>query len=85
MAEPVIECHTIQVTVGRRLFEFDSKQDWVKHAAMRFEAAEHGSVDTLCVASDGAVIFNGRGFMRAQKRGAYPVTVYSLQEGGPRG
>ena len=73
------ERHTIQVTVGRKLFEFTSKQDWVNHAAMRFEESRHGSVDTLCVASDGEIVFDGGGFRRAKERGAYPVTVYSLR------
>jgi hypothetical protein len=65
----------ITVEVGPELFRFETFQQWVNKAASWFRRAGVSSSDVLCVDARGRICTHGKGFMRADKDGAFPVIV----------
>lgn len=67
------------IKIKREMFSFSSEQDWINRARKAF--ANCGISPTCYIALDavGHVMWNGKCFSEATKKGAYPVTVYELQ------
>ena len=74
---------TVRVTLGEKLFAFKSKQDWVNRGPRIWRV--HQATDGRAIAIDakGRICQSGAEFMRAEKDGAYPVTVYRVQPDSP--
>ena len=68
----------IEVEVGPELFSFSSLQEWVNKGQSWFRRTGRPEGTSLCVAADGGVVRNGKGFMEADRRGAFPVRVYAV-------
>lgn len=66
------------VSVGRELFRFTSKLDWVNHAASRFESCDVPMGDRVCIDALGRICTRGLHFSKAERDEAYPVIVYDV-------
>lgn len=69
---------TVTVTLGEKLFEFSSKQDWVNRGPRIWRV--HQATDGRAIAIDtkGRICQMGGHFMRAEVDGSYPISVYRV-------
>lgn len=79
-AMPNVDSGTVtrQIHLGRELFSFSSQQDWVNHARRRFECCGVRKGDYISIDAAGRICTKGAEFMRAEKEGTYPITVYDM-------
>ncbi len=68
----------IEVEVGVKLFEFADRADWSQNATARYTKFRRHAENVLQVAADGRVLFSLKGFMEAEQRNAFPVSVYAI-------
>lgn len=75
--------NTITVSLGEKLFEFSSQQDWVNKGPRIWRI--HQVTDGRAISIDklGRICQCGAEFARAERDGAYPICVYRLQPDSP--
>ena len=66
----------IQVRVGEKLFEFESMENWISTAQIKFRNAGHTSESVICVDDDATIVTNGKQFEEAK----YPVRAYAIAD-----
>lgn len=73
----------VTVTLGEKLFEFSSQQDWVNKGPRIWRT--HRATDGRAISIDakGRVCQMGAHFTRAEEDDAYPVRVYRIQPDAP--
>src|SRR5690606_37499250 len=69
----------IAIEPGERLFQFDSKQEWINHASRIWRFHGVRSEDTVCVDALGRLVNIGKHFADAERDRAYPIVVYRLR------
>lgn len=83
----------LAIEAGERLFEFESKQDWINQAQRIWRFHQVRAEDTVCVDRLGRIVGWGAHFAAAERDDAYPIVVYRLRadmnppptaQGGPR-
>lgn len=74
----------LQITVGEKLFEFDTFNCWVNKAQGWFQSSGYTARDSICVDTKGRICLSGREFGRARDEDAFPVTVYAAINDTPR-
>jgi hypothetical protein len=67
------------ITLGKKLFQFESKHDWILRAPSLFGLYKVTSSDTTCVDKMGRICTMGAHFTRAEKDNAYPIEVFVTQ------
>jgi hypothetical protein len=67
------------IMLGKKLFEFSSKADWIRRAPTLFALYKVTSSDTTCVDQMGRICTMGRHFARADTDSAYPIEVFITQ------
>lgn len=75
--------NTVTVTLGEKLFEFASKQDWVNKGPRIWrvhQATEHRSI---AIDTKGRICQMGAHFSRAELDQSYPISVYRTQPDAP--
>jgi hypothetical protein len=65
-----------RVQVGPELFRFSSFSNWVNKAKGWFRGVPAGS--WVCIDQRGRICNSGKEFMRADREGAFPIVVYSI-------
>ncbi len=68
---------TLQVTVGRKLFEFSTFDNWCDTAKWKFADAGLSGRHALCIDTKGRICTKGAEFMRARDEGTFPIRVYA--------
>lgn len=68
---------TLQVTVGKKLFEFSTFDNWCDTAKWKFADAGLSGRYALCIDTKGRICTKGAEFMRARNEGAFPVRVFA--------
>jgi hypothetical protein len=66
----------VRLSVGPELFRFSSFSNWVNKAKGWFRGVPAGS--WVCIDQRGRICNSGKEFMRADREGAFPVVVYSI-------
>lgn len=71
--------NTVTVTLGEKLFEFSSKQDWINKGPRIWRV--HQATDGIAISIDamGRICQCGADFSRAARDNSYPVTVYRVR------
>ena len=69
----------LNITLGPKLFCFESFAGWVNQASRAWKIAGVRSEDTLCVDQAGRIVRVGADFMAARDEGAFPVDVYRIR------
>lgn len=69
----------IAIEPGERLFQFDSKQEWINHASRIWRFHGVSTLDTVCVDALGRLVNIGKHFADAERDRAYPIVVYRLR------
>jgi len=64
----------LTVQVGQKVFEFTSERDWINNASARFIQIPNNSA--IGVDTEGRICTSGAEFMRAEREGTYPISVY---------
>lgn len=75
--------NTVTVTLGEKLFEFSSKQDWINKGPRIWRVHQATSGSAISIDARGRICQCGAEFARAEKDDAYPVTVYRVQPDSP--
>lgn len=70
---------TISVTVGCKLFQFSSFNDWVNNARWRFQEAGVRGEDVISVDAAGRICLSGKEFMRARDENQFPIIVFAAR------
>jgi hypothetical protein len=65
-----------EILLGRKLFEFSSKADWIQKAQRIWKLHEVRSDNTTCVDQLGRICTYGLHFAEAERDNAYPIEVY---------
>lgn len=76
MSTKDINLNKVTIQVGPQLFEFESHDNWINTATIKFRYAGVRSKDVLCIDSQGRICTKGLEFNRADLEGAYPIRVY---------
>ncbi len=77
MIELTDEVNKVEITLGQKLFEFNSFEQWVNWARHLFgKAGLIGGNYHICLDAKGRVCDSGKEFMRAQEDNSFPVAVY---------
>lgn len=66
------------VMLGAPLFSFDSLQQWVNKGRSWYATCGFGEYDIVTLDAIGRVVKKGAEFMRADREGTYPITVYPI-------
>ncbi len=71
-------CHmsTKTITLGRKLFEFSSKADWIRQGPRIWKLHEARSDNSTCVDQLGRICTMGLHFAEAERDNAYPIEVF---------
>ena len=69
---------TIEINVGKPAFSFETYGKWVSHAQGLFRRHRLNEHNSICVDRVGRICTLGMHFKRADKDGAYPVTVHPI-------
>lgn len=75
--------NAVTVTLGERLFEFSSRQDWINKGPRIWRTHQATDGRAISIDAKGRVCQCGAEFTRAERDGAYPVTVYRVQPDSP--
>ena len=67
---------TISVSVGELLFQFDNMNQWINRAQRIWKMHGVKSEHTICIDSVGRIVTKGAEFIRADREGTYPISVY---------
>jgi hypothetical protein len=75
------------IMLGKKLFEFTSKADWINGASRIWRLHEAKADNTTCVDQLGRICTMGLHFSEAERDDAYPIEVFvtrpeSTVEGG---
>ncbi len=70
------ERKTVIMFLGKKLFEFESMEQWVNKATSWYRNC--GTKDYVTVDSFGRICTRGAHFQRAKDDGAYPIRVYEI-------
>jgi hypothetical protein len=68
---------TLQVTVGKKLFEFSTFGNWGDTASCKFAKVGVTDQQVICLDIKGRICTCGHEFMRARDEGTFPVRVYA--------
>lgn len=71
--------NSVTVILGEKLFEFASKQDWINKGPRIWRVHQATDGRAISIDAKGRICQCGMEFERAQKDGAYPVSVYRVQ------
>jgi hypothetical protein len=66
------------LSAKRLMFQFDSEEQWVRHAPSWFKQSGVRRGHWLCVDTRGRLCPTGAEFERATKEGTYPIKVYEI-------
>lgn len=69
----------VTVTLGEKLFEFSSKQDWVNKGPRIWRIHQATNGRAISIDAKGRICQCGAEFSRAEKDDAYPISVYRVQ------
>ncbi len=69
-----------EIVVGEKLFEFASQIEWVNKAKSWYANSGVATCDTVAVDERGRICTRGKHFMRADEQGAYPISVYAVDD-----
>ncbi len=69
----------MQIEVGRKLFEFESYQQWVNKASSWYGNRNATIHNTVSVDMNGCICATGKEFAKARDEDAFPVKVYSIE------
>jgi hypothetical protein len=75
--------NVVPVMLGEKLFEFTSKQDWVNKGPRIWRVYQATDGRAISIDAKGRIVQTGAEFARAEKDGAYPVSVYRVQLDSP--
>lgn len=64
------------IMLGKKLFEFSSKADWIKGASRIWRLHEVTADNTTCVDQLGRICTMGLHFVEAERDNAYPIEVF---------
>jgi hypothetical protein len=70
--------NNVSVTLGEKLFEFASKQDWVNRGPRIWRVHRATEGRAIAIDAKGRICQMGGHFMRAESDGSYPVAVYRV-------
>lgn len=84
-AAPDEQTASLTLRVGPRLFAFDSWQQWADKAQSWYAQCGAMFCDTVALDARGRICARGSQFTRARDDGAFPVTVYRINEEVPCG
>jgi hypothetical protein len=68
-----------EILLGRKLFQFSSKADWISKAQRIWKLHEVRSDNTTCVDQLGRICTCGLHFAEAERDNAYPIEVYMVR------
>jgi hypothetical protein len=78
-----METNEIKITIGRKLFEFTSMQQWINNARSWFASSGYSSMGrqsmTICLDTKGRICQIGGDFQRAHDDSGYPISVYVIR------
>jgi hypothetical protein len=66
-----------EILLGRKLFQFSSKADWISKAQSIWKLHGARSDNTTCVDQLGRICTCGLHFAEAERDNAYPIEVYT--------
>lgn len=64
------------IMLGKKLFEFSSKADWIKGASRIWRLHKVTADNTICVDQLGRICTMGLHFAEAERDNAYPIEVH---------
>jgi hypothetical protein len=67
------------IMLGKKLFEFSSKADWILRAPTLFALYKVTSSNTTCVDQMGRICTMGMHFSEAERDNAYPIEVFETR------
>jgi hypothetical protein len=73
----------MKIWTGPKLFEFTSRQDWIKHASHIWRRHQVNSSNTICLDQLGRICNIGAHFGAAEHDRTYPIEVFLLRPDMP--
>ena len=70
---------SVPIKVKRKLFHFDSKQQWINKGKSWYANCGVRQGFYIGIDAAGHVVHMGQCFMAAEERRLYPITVYELE------
>lgn len=70
----------VAIQTGELLFQFDSEQQWVNKGRSWYATSGVATCDTVAIDRAGRICTRGKHFMRAEKEGTYPISVYAIDD-----
>jgi hypothetical protein len=67
------------IMLGKKLFQFSSKADWINGASRIWRMHEARSDNCICVDQLGRICTMGLHFAEAERDNAYPVEVFVIR------
>jgi hypothetical protein len=68
-----------EILLGRKLFQFSSKADWVSKGQGIWKLHKAGSHNAVCLDQLGRICTYGLHFAEAERDNAYPIEVYMVR------